>query len=94
MLMALLGLWLSFLSYLESDLDDLNRDIQSPEPELLYYRGPEDQESIEHLVDGNTAEMTALPLDVSGAQNWYKMLSNMTQSHLNKCQFAITATSS
>lgn len=47
---------------LESDLDELNRDIQSPEPELLYYRGPEDQE--------NTEETTALPWDSNGTQTW------------------------
>ncbi|XP_044055028.1 protein transport protein Sec16B isoform X2 [Siniperca chuatsi] len=55
---------------LESDLDDLNRDIQSPEPELLYYRGTEDQESLEHQVEGNAEEMAALSCDVSGAQDW------------------------
>ncbi|XP_073332403.1 protein transport protein Sec16B [Pagrus major] len=53
-----------------SDLDDPSRDIQSPEPELLYYRGSEDQETFEHPVDGNTEEMTATSWDASGAQNW------------------------
>ncbi|XP_035508999.1 protein transport protein Sec16B [Morone saxatilis] len=53
---------------LEPDLDDLSRDIQSPEPELLYYRGTEDQESPEHRVEGHTEEMT-LSWDVSGAQD-------------------------
>ncbi|KAL7396194.1 hypothetical protein ABVT39_001923 [Epinephelus coioides] len=55
---------------LESDLDDLNRDIQSPEPELLYYRGPEDQEGLEHQVEGITEGMNVLSWDVSGAQDW------------------------
>lgn len=55
---------------LESGLDDLNRDIQSPEPELLYYRGTEDQEILEHQVEGITEEMNALSWDVSGAQDW------------------------
>ncbi|KAM9357997.1 protein transport protein Sec16B [Symphorus nematophorus] len=58
---------------LESDSDDLSRDIQSPEPEFLYYRGTEDQESPEHPVEGNTEEMTALSRDISTAQDWYKM---------------------
>ncbi|XP_070689027.1 protein transport protein Sec16B [Pempheris klunzingeri] len=53
-----------------SDLDDLRHDIQSPEPELLYYRGVEDHESLEHQVEGNTEEMTASPRDVRGAQDW------------------------
>ncbi|KAM8744944.1 protein transport protein Sec16B isoform 3-T4 [Acanthopagrus schlegelii] len=54
----------------ESDLDDPSRDIQSPEPELLYYRGSEDQESFEQRADGNTEEMTATSWDASGAQSW------------------------
>ncbi|XP_042340051.1 protein transport protein Sec16B, partial [Plectropomus leopardus] len=55
---------------LESDLDDFNRDIQSPEPELLYYRGPADPEGLQHHVEGITEGMNALSWDVSGAQNW------------------------
>lgn len=62
-----------FFSPAESDLDDPSRDIQSPEPELLYYRGSEDQESFEQRADGNTEEMTATSWDASGAQSWYKM---------------------
>lgn len=57
----------------EPDLDDPGRDIQSPEPELLYYRGSEDQEGFERRADGNTEEMTATSWDASGAQSWYKM---------------------
>lgn len=30
----------------ESNVDALRPDMQSPEPELLYYRGAEDQESL------------------------------------------------
>ncbi|XP_071343356.1 protein transport protein Sec16B [Trachinotus anak] len=56
--------------YSESGLDDLNCDIQSPEPELLYYRDSEDQESLVHQTGGNTEQMTASSWDVSGAQNW------------------------
>ncbi|XP_029987300.1 protein transport protein Sec16B isoform X2 [Sphaeramia orbicularis] len=44
----------------ESDLDDLSRGLQSPEPELLYYSGPEVQEQKQ--------EMT--PLDTGGAHDW------------------------
>ncbi|XP_045905744.1 protein transport protein Sec16B [Micropterus dolomieu] len=58
---------------LESDLDDLSHDIQSPEPELLYYRGTEEQESLEHQLKGNPDEMTSLSWDVSRAQDQYKM---------------------
>ncbi|XP_030289918.1 protein transport protein Sec16B isoform X2 [Sparus aurata] len=54
----------------EPDLDDPGRDIQSPEPELLYYRGSEDQEGFEQRADGNTEEMTATSWDASGAQSW------------------------
>lgn len=72
----------------ESDLDDLNRDIQSPEPELLYYRGPDDQEGLEHQVEGITEGMNVLSWDVSGAQDWYKMCSNMLYS----CQSTLLST--
>ncbi|XP_059197427.1 protein transport protein Sec16B [Centropristis striata] len=56
--------------FLESDMEDLNRDIQSPEPEPLYYRGPGDQENLEHQVDGITEEMNVLSWNVGGAQDW------------------------
>nr|XP_020465701.1 protein transport protein Sec16B [Monopterus albus] len=52
----------------ESDLDDLHRDIQSPEPELLYYKATEDQESFVHHIEGNTEEMAALSQDIRGPQ--------------------------
>nr|XP_046248444.1 protein transport protein Sec16B-like [Scatophagus argus] len=55
---------------LESDLDALSCGNQSPEPELLYYRGAEDQESLEHQFDGNTEETTALSWDTTRAQDW------------------------
>lgn len=67
----------------ESNLDDLRSDIQSPEPELLYYRASEGQESSEHPAEGNAEEMAALSWDASGAQNWYKMLINMPYSAQN-----------
>ncbi|XP_070816254.1 protein transport protein Sec16B [Chaetodon trifascialis] len=54
----------------ESNLDDLRSDIQSPEPELLYYRAAEDQESSEHPVEGSVEETAALSWDAGGAQNW------------------------
>ncbi|XP_031728890.1 protein transport protein Sec16B isoform X1 [Anarrhichthys ocellatus] len=55
---------------LESHLNDLNRDIQSPEPELLYYRGTGDQANLEHQVDGITEEMNVLSWDDNRAQDW------------------------
>lgn len=69
-----------FHCYTESDLDDLRSDIQSPEPELLYYRVAEDQESLEHPAEGNAEGMAALSRDASGAQSWYKMFINMPYS--------------
>lgn len=51
----------------ELDLDDLNRDIQSPEPELLYYT--ESQESLEHQIGRSTEEMSLWSRDVSEAQD-------------------------
>uniref|UniRef100_UPI0037E8B80E protein transport protein Sec16B n=1 Tax=Semicossyphus pulcher TaxID=241346 RepID=UPI0037E8B80E len=54
----------------ESDLHDLCRDFQSPEPEFLYYRGTEDQGNLEHQVDGNSEEMTASSWDSRGTQDW------------------------
>lgn len=41
----------------ESDVNDVHHDTHSPEPELLYYRGTEDQESFEHLASGEKEEM-------------------------------------
>lgn len=58
-------------------MGDLSRDVQSPEPELLYYGGAEDQEDREHQVEGNPEEKTALPWDVRGAQDWYKTCRDM-----------------
>ncbi|XP_039985479.1 protein transport protein Sec16B isoform X2 [Xiphias gladius] len=57
-------------AYSESGLEDLSYDTQSPEPELLYYRGSEDQESLVHQIEGNTEEMTALSWDSREAQDW------------------------
>lgn len=54
----------------ESDLDDLSHDIQSPEPELLYYRGPEDQESILHEDGGDTEEVAVTSWGMGAAQDW------------------------
>ncbi|XP_062251437.1 protein transport protein Sec16B isoform X3 [Platichthys flesus] len=51
-----------------SGLDDLNRDILSPEPELLYYRGNEDQESLLNQTEASTEEM--LSSYITGAQHW------------------------
>lgn len=56
-------------------LDALSRDIQSPEPELLYYQSPEDQEILQHQAEGNTEVRTASSWDAGGAQHWYKILS-------------------
>ncbi|XP_040039483.2 protein transport protein Sec16B [Gasterosteus aculeatus] len=52
---------------LESQLDALNRDIQSPEPELLYYSGPE------HLVEGITEDMNVLSWNDRSAEDWSQM---------------------
>ncbi|XP_047442641.1 protein transport protein Sec16B [Mugil cephalus] len=55
----------------ESDLDDLRHGIRSPEPELLYYRRPEDQEILMHQTEGKTEEVTAMTWGgVGGAQDW------------------------
>ncbi|XP_032382423.1 protein transport protein Sec16B isoform X2 [Etheostoma spectabile] len=56
--------------FLESDFDDLNHDIQSPEPELLYYRGTGDQEKHEHQVEQTTKEIGALSWDVTNNKDW------------------------
>ncbi|XP_056235430.1 protein transport protein Sec16B [Seriola aureovittata] len=56
--------------YSESGLDDQSCDLHSPEPELLYYRGSEDQESLMHQTEGNTEQMAELSWDVRGAPNW------------------------
>ncbi|KAK2836011.1 hypothetical protein Q5P01_016495 [Channa striata] len=53
-----------------SDSDDLSRDIQSPEPEFLYYRGTEDHESLVDQPGGRTEEITALSQKLSGTQDW------------------------
>ncbi|XP_030584015.1 protein transport protein Sec16B [Archocentrus centrarchus] len=52
----------------ESDLDDLSI-IQSPEPELLYYRGPEDLESPVHEGGGDGEEAAATPWGIGAAQD-------------------------
>ncbi|XP_028260362.1 protein transport protein Sec16B [Parambassis ranga] len=41
----------------ESDVNDVHHDTHSPEPELLYYRGTEGQESFEHLAGGDKEEV-------------------------------------
>ncbi|XP_053286819.1 protein transport protein Sec16B isoform X1 [Pleuronectes platessa] len=51
-----------------SGLDDLNRDILSPEPELLYFRGNEDQESLLNQTEASTEEM--LSSNITAAQHW------------------------
>lgn len=53
------------------------KDIHSPEPELLYYRGPEDQETPVHQLQERNEEMTALSWDIRGPQEWYNMYSSM-----------------
>ncbi|XP_034530521.1 protein transport protein Sec16B [Notolabrus celidotus] len=54
----------------ESDLHDLNQDTQSPVPELLYYRGSEDQENLWQQDEGDPEEIAASPWDSKGAQDW------------------------
>ncbi|KAM4629712.1 protein transport protein Sec16B isoform 1-T1 [Polymixia lowei] len=44
----------------ESDLDDLRGDVQSPEAELLYYRGTGEEENPLDRADGKHEGMTAL----------------------------------
>ncbi|KAF0042524.1 hypothetical protein F2P81_006056 [Scophthalmus maximus] len=51
-------------------LADLSRDIQSPEPELLYYRVSEDQDVLLNQTQGNPEERTALSSDIAGAPAW------------------------
>ncbi|KAF3691320.1 Protein transport protein Sec16B Regucalcin gene promoter region-related protein p117 [Channa argus] len=53
-----------------SDLDDPSCDIQSPEPEFLYYRGTDDHESPVDQPGVSTEEMTVLSKNLSGTQNW------------------------
>lgn len=61
--------------FTEPYLEDLNRDIQSPEPELLYYgRDPDPdvgQEHLQHQIEAVTEDMKELSWDGSGAQDWY-----------------------
>ncbi|XP_034386250.1 protein transport protein Sec16B [Cyclopterus lumpus] len=57
---------------LESHLDDLSRDIQSPEPELLYYTGTGQQASLERQVERLTEELNVLSWDDNGAQDGYE----------------------
>lgn len=58
----------------ESDLDDTRRkDIQSPQPELLYYRGHEDQETPLHQLQERNEEMTALSYDIRGPHMYSSM---------------------
>ncbi|XP_074524754.1 protein transport protein Sec16B [Halichoeres trimaculatus] len=54
----------------DSDLRDLTQDIQSPVPELLYYRGSEDQENLWHPDERHPEETAASPWDIQGAQDW------------------------
>ncbi|TNN49792.1 Protein transport protein Sec16B [Liparis tanakae] len=53
---------------LESRVDDLNRDIQSPEPELLYYTGVGEQANLQHQVERLTEELNVLSWGDNGAQ--------------------------
>ncbi|XP_026160393.1 protein transport protein Sec16B isoform X2 [Mastacembelus armatus] len=57
----------------DSDLDDLSQDLQSTEPEFLYYRDTEDQENLMHQAKESIEEMTVLPPDIRGAQDWYNI---------------------
>lgn len=62
------------LFYFCKSLDALSRDIQSPEPELLYYQSPE-EEILQHQAEGKTEVMTASSWDAGRAQHWYKIFS-------------------
>ncbi|KAK5906645.1 hypothetical protein CesoFtcFv8_004570 [Champsocephalus esox] len=68
-------------AYTEPYLEDLNRDIQSPEPELLYYgRDPDPdvgQEHLQHQIEAVTEDMKELSWDGSGAQDWQQANSPM-----------------
>lgn len=76
-----------FFPYAESDLDDLSHDIQSPEPELLYYRGPEDQESILHEDGGDTEEVAVTSWGMGAAQDWCASFTfSFTQTTLLICE--------
>lgn len=48
-------------------------DVVSPEPQLLYYSGGEDEEGAELQLDGNP-KSTASPWGVTGVQHWYSSL--------------------
>ncbi|XP_056270047.1 protein transport protein Sec16B [Pseudoliparis swirei] len=54
---------------IESRVDDLNRDIQSPEPELLYYTGVGEQANLQHQVERLTEEFNVLSWGDNGAQD-------------------------
>ncbi|KAM3875793.1 protein transport protein Sec16B [Diretmus argenteus] len=53
----------------ESDLDDLTGNVQSPDPELLYYRGAEHDETPLPPVWRSDEETMALSRDINRAQN-------------------------
>ncbi|XP_041647671.1 protein transport protein Sec16B [Cheilinus undulatus] len=57
-------------AYSESDFHDQRSDIQSPEPELLYYRGREEQEDPWHQDEGHPVETSASSWEAKGAQDW------------------------
>ena len=70
----------------DSDFDDLGYDIRSPETELLYYRGSEDQESLLYQTGQNTEEVTALSCGDRGAQDWYRVFRNLMRSLMSYTQ--------
>lgn len=67
---------LNFDSSTESRVDDLNRDIQSPEPELLYYTGVGEQANLQHQVERLTEELNVLSWGDNGAQDGYEISNN------------------
>ncbi|KAF3835687.1 hypothetical protein F7725_028245, partial [Dissostichus mawsoni] len=71
----------SATAYTDPYLEDLNRDIQSPEPELLYYgRDPDPDvgQHLQHQIEAVTEDMKELSWDGSGAQDWQQANSPMT----------------
>ncbi|XP_020487698.2 protein transport protein Sec16B isoform X2 [Labrus bergylta] len=55
-------------AYLESGFQDRSSDVQSPEPELLYYRGTEEKEHFNHQVEEHNEELTTSSWDTN--QDW------------------------
>lgn len=70
---------LSFSTEFELD-DPRYNDIQSPQPELLYYGSPEDQETPLHQLQERNEEMTALPYDIRGP-HMYSSIPLLCQPH-------------